>query len=201
VLIVRSRYRCAMQKAKHLPDPSEWVGLYGDALYGYAFSRLRDESAAEDAVQETLLAALKAQDKFSGTSPAQTWLIEILKHKIVDVIRKQSRENPMEELPDEDPVEQMLFDPKGHWRGGLREWQVNPEKSLDRKELMSALSGCIQNLPEKLGHVFTLCELEGMDSDEVCKVLGVSPTNLGVMLHRARIRLQKCISEKGFGRS
>jgi RNA polymerase sigma-70 factor (ECF subfamily) len=191
---------CAMQTVEHLPDPSEWVENYGDALYSYALSRLRDRSAAEDAVQDTFLAALQARDKFSGKSPAQTWLIGILKHKIIDLIRKQSRESPMEELPEEDPVLHLLFDPKGHWRSGLREWQVNPEKALDRKEFMETLAGCLKNLPQKLANVFTLRELEGLDSDEVCKVLGVSSTNLWVMLHRARLRLQACIEEKGFER-
>lgn len=187
-----------MTVAEQLPHPSVWVSSYGDALYGYAFSRLQNSASAEDAVQEALLAAFKAKESFSGTVPVQTWLIGILKHKIIDIIRKESREAPQEDLDPDNTIDQMIFDPKGHWRSGLREWQVNPEKSLDRKEFMSVLTGCIENLPKKLGHAFALRELESAETDEVCKVLNVTPTNLWVMLHRARLRLQACIAEKGF---
>jgi RNA polymerase sigma-70 factor (ECF subfamily) len=182
--------------------PSEsdgWVDEHGDALYSYALSRLNNVASAEDVVQETLLAALKSGKSFSGRSSARTWLIGILKHKIVDLIRKESREQPHEEIETAESPEEEFFDRKGRWRIKPVEWQVNPGKILEQKEFMAVLFQCMEHLPARLHRLFVLRELEDQDSDFVCKELGITPTNLWVMLHRARMRLRGCLTENWFG--
>jgi RNA polymerase sigma-70 factor (ECF subfamily) len=182
-----------------VPDsPQLWVDDHGDALFRYALSRLRDQSAAEDVVQETFLAALNSEKAFSGKSSIRTWLIGILKHKIVDHIRRESRMNPVEEVLPEDGLDAELFDTGGRWRNGLRDWEVRPDQLLQRKEFAYVLNGCIEKLPAKPGSAFCLREMENQSTDEICKVLAVTPTHLWVLLHRARIRLQACLDQNWF---
>src|SRR5688500_10622854 len=85
------------------PDPERWLDDHGDYLFKYAVFRLRDDIVAEDAVQETFLAALKAYENFEGRGSERTWLVGILKHKIIDHFRRVGREAPIGEEPDEGP--------------------------------------------------------------------------------------------------
>lgn len=187
-----------MSNSQQQSNPERWVEEHGDVLYRYAMSRLHQTAAAEDVVQETLLAALKAQKHFAGSSPERTWLIGILKHKIVDWIRKESRERPIDEIEALDSLPGNPFDSKGHWRVGPHDWQVNPEKILEQKEFRGVLRACLAHLPVRLRSAFSLRELEQENTEEICKVLGVTPTNLWVMLYRARLSLQHCLNEKWF---
>jgi len=116
---------------RHMPDPETWVDQYGDYLYRFALSRLRDRAAAEDLVQETFLAALHARENFKGRSSVTTWLAGILKHKIIDHFRKESREQPVEDVEPFTPTFDDLFDEKGKWKIGPSKWTTI---SLTRKE-------------------------------------------------------------------
>lgn len=177
----------------------EWVNEHGSALYRYALARLQNQSTAEDAVQETFLAALVAQDRFTGKSSVRTWLIGILKHKIIDMIRKEGREQPMTEwIEAQDPAEDQFFDRRGRWKRGPAAWQVNPAKLLQQKEFFEVLHGCLGHLPEKQRRVFAMRELEAEDSREVCKLFDITPTNLWVILHRARLKLRNCLEHNWF---
>lgn len=190
-----------MSELQQLSSPEQWVDEHGDVLYRFALSRLSNPSTAEDVVQETFLAALKARDTFSGRSPERTWLIGILKHKIVDLIRKESRELPSEKIEALQSESDLLFDKTGHWRTGPLDWQVHPQKVLEQKEFQAVLRECIEKLPERLRASFVLREMDGEDTEKICKVLGVTPTNLWVVLYRARTRLQGCLSKNWFGES
>ncbi len=180
-------------------SPATWVDEHGDALFGYALSRLKNPSSAEDVVQETFLAALRAQKDFSGSSSERTWLIGILKHKIVDLIRKESREQPLDEIETMEAPEETFFDRKGHWRVKPVEWKSHPGKILEQKEFMAVLLGCLEHLPDRLHRLFVLRELEELDSEKICKDLSITPTNLWVLLYRARMRLRGCLTENWFG--
>lgn len=184
-------------------DPKQWVDVYGDYLYRFALSRLRDEVAAEDAVQETFLAALKARDTFAGASSEKTWLVGILKNKIIDYFRKMSREVPLD-LSDELPYEreQMMAQSgmrKDHWdienRLGPSDWG-NPSEMLEKKEFWAILERCLDMLPKKMARVFALRELEETATDELTKLLQITESNLFVMLHRARAQMRRCIELK-----
>ena len=170
-----------------------WVDEYGDYLFRYAVIRLRNRGEAEDAVQETFLAALKSMDKFSGKSDIRTWLTGILKHKIVDHIRKQSRILLGEGDPFQEDCNHDWFDKRGHWRRRPAEWIKNPEEVLENAEFWKVFSRCLSLLPKQMFNIFSLRELEEMPGADVCKVMDISATNLWVILHRARSRLRQCL--------
>jgi len=178
--------------------PEDWVALHGDVLFRFAIMRVKNPEIAEDLVQETLLAALKGKESFSGKSSERTWLVGILKHKIADHFRKSTREQPVEDpqiyIDSEDP-----FDAGGRWKAGPGEWGQSPVKSLENQDFWGVLAGCVEELPERPRQVFSLRELDGMESTQVCKVLSISSTNLWVILHRARAQLSRCLEINWFG--
>jgi RNA polymerase sigma-70 factor (ECF subfamily) len=181
-------------------DPSEWVDRYGDYLFRYAMLRLRDRSRAEDLVQETFLAALKDRHSFSGDSSEGTWLVAILKHKIIDHFRRQSREAPFPGGDLSDPPGGDPFKADGHWAAGPTEWGGNPADLFRQKEFLEQLTKCLSGLSRPLADAFTLREIEGADTEEICNVLNITEANLWVTLHRARMRLRKCLETHWFDR-
>lgn len=184
-----------------LSDPSTWLTQYGDTLYRHAYFRLGDSMAAEEMVQETLLAALQAQSKFSGKSSEKTWLIGILKHKIIDYLRKAVREQPIDEsITDIDVLLRESFDQKGHWKINIESWS-HPEKSLEQQQFWETLESCLCKLPQRQRSLFILREIDGLSSEEVCKELDISSTNnLWTMLSRMRMRLRECLNQHWFNR-
>jgi RNA polymerase sigma-70 factor (ECF subfamily) len=193
------------EQDKKLSDPRGWVEKYGDYLYNYAFMRLRDKTAAEDAVQETFLAALKARDRWTAQSAEITWFIGILKHKVVDHIRRAVREESVDQI-DQLPVEKEgLYHEgarwKGHWipdRGPTR-WGEDPHKELENKEFRKVFMACLEALPGQLSRVFTLYTMQEMATEKVCNILDITATNLRVMLHRTRRQLRRCLEINWIG--
>lgn len=165
-------------------------------LLRYASMELRNSDAAEDAVQETLLAALAAEASFAGRSNLRTWLTGILKHKIIDTIRRTSRERPLESLDGESTIDDLeaLFDETGHWREPPQAW---PEQALQEKQFLQALEKCLAALPARTGQVFLMREHLGFDTPDICKELGITSTHCWVLLYRARMALRECL-EKGW---
>jgi RNA polymerase sigma-70 factor (ECF subfamily) len=171
-------------------------------LLRYATLQLRNPEAAEDAVQEALLAALVGEAKFAGRSQLRTWLTGILKHKIVDAIRRQGRERPAAELtPDDDGGElDTLFDRRGHWEDSPAAWE-QPEGALGQKQFFAALEACLRALPERTARAFMMREHLGLETAEICKELAITPTHCWVMLHRARMALRLCLQKNWFGKT
>jgi RNA polymerase sigma-70 factor, ECF subfamily len=191
-------------KAKNMTSPDEWVSQHGDYLFRFAMVKLRDEHLAEDAVQETLLAALQGQKNFSGDSTERTWLVGILKHKIVDLIRKKVREptlvnvdEPIEFGQDE-TIDTMFDRPSGHWVTPCQDWG-DPDKVLDQKKFWEILTLCLKRLPPQLAMLYSLREISGMETEDICKDLNISSTNSWVMLHRARLGLKQCFELNWLG--
>lgn len=182
-------------------DPSEWVDRYGDYLFRYAMLRLRDRSAAEDLVQETFLAGIKNRGSFSGNSSESTWLVGILKHKIADHFRRQALEAPLVDSDLRDQPDFSSFDGSGHWASGPTEWGGNPADLYREKKFLDQLKKCLSGLSPNHANAFTLREIEGTDTEEICKVLNVTETNLWVILHRARMQLRRCLESTWFERS
>lgn len=167
-------------------------------LLRYATLQLRDAAAAEDAVQDALLAALAAEASFAGRSNLRTWLTGILKHKIVDTIRRQSRESPAREFePDGESEFDALFDGRGHWATAPDAWQ-QPEGALGQKQFLAALDACLRALPERTAQAFMMREHLGLETAEICKELGITTTHCWVMLHRARMALRLCLEINWF---
>lgn len=191
-----------------LPDPptpagpERWLDDHGDALFRYALRQVHSESTAEDLVQETLLAALAAQDRRSGESSERTWLFGILKHKIADHFRRDWREqswddDPQDPLPEEPGLDE-YFVQDGHWTIRPAPWG-NPHRALEQTQFFEALQKCLGRLPPRLERLFVLKEIHEMGNAEICKELGVSPTNVWVMLYRARMGLRQCLETRWFG--
>jgi RNA polymerase sigma-70 factor (ECF subfamily) len=187
---------------KDIGSPEEWLDQHGDALYRYALLQFRDKHKAEEAVQETLLAALQSRSHFKGSASVRTWLIGILKHKVLDQFRKEARERPLDEkaLNDNettDVVEQSFQD-DGHWRSELGDWG-RPETAVASGQFWKILQRCIDNLPKQQAHLFTLRELFEEKTENICKEMSITPTNLWTMLYRTRMALRKCLDRNWVG--
>jgi len=186
-------------------DPEQWVQEYGDMLFGFATLRVRDRVIAQDLVQETFLAAIKARDSFGGRSTERAWLFGILRNKLTDYYRLQGREVSLADLESVLPEEQGAFASSGFtkdgWLHGVgpKAWET-PEEVLSSKEFQEVLKRCLSRLPDKVAQAFVLREIDGVSSDEICKDLGVSPNNVWVMLHRARMGLRRCLEVHWFGK-
>jgi RNA polymerase sigma-70 factor (ECF subfamily) len=184
-------------------DPEGWVEKHGDMLFGFAAARVRDHALAKDLVQETFLAAIKAQEKFAGRSSERTWLFGILRNKLADYYRQQGREVLLEDLGAVLPEEEGAFGSGGAGKDGWvtklapNAWET-PEESLVSKEFQEVLKTCLSALPERVAKAFWLREVDGVTSEEICKDLGVSPNNVWVMLHRARMGLRRCLEVRWF---
>ena len=177
----------------NLPEPGEWLKQYGDALYRYALSRLRRSHDAEDVVQETLLAAFKTRSQFEGRSHPRTWLMGILKSKILDRLRTGARA-----AAEIDPAEmEAWFTANGHWRKSPKRWG-DPAAFAERAEFWRVVRDCLAKLPPRMAEAFTMRTIEELRGDDVCRELAISAANLWVLLHRARLRLVRCLEINWF---
>ncbi len=182
-------------------NPEKWVREYGDALFRYAFSVLKDRERSEDAVQETFLAALGTKAGFEHRSSVKSWLFGILKHKIVDLIRTESRyvrPGDFEKDSDDPEALDQFFNANGRWCTPPRSWE-HPGASLENKEFWKELDHCLALLPAKTHQIFFLREMDGMSTEEICQELDVTPTNVWKALSRARLLLRDCLERFGFG--
>jgi RNA polymerase sigma-70 factor (ECF subfamily) len=168
-------------------------------LLRVAMLQLRDNDLAEDVVQDTLLAALQGATGFSGRSSLKTWLTGILKHKIVDAIRRKTREPAFASLEEECQLEDFdaLFDDTGHWENPPADWG-DPESELSRQQFFDIMQFCLEKLPPNTGRVFMMREVMELTSDEICKELAITSTNLWVILYRARVALRQCLEQNWF---
>jgi RNA polymerase sigma-70 factor (ECF subfamily) len=174
-----------------------------DYLMRFARLQLRNDAWAEDAVSETVLAALAKPQSFGNRSQLKTWLVGILKHKIVDALRHRSREacslDAMAGDDDADPLDYIGFKPDGHFSEPPADWG-NPEQQLDNRQFIGVLDACVSKLPAVQGRLFLMREWLELSSDEICKELKLTPTNLYVQLHRARLRLRECLELNWFAK-
>lgn len=172
--------------------PEKWVERYSDMMYRYTLVRVKDADTAEELVQSTFFAALKSQNSFAGKSTEKTWLFGILKHKTMDHFRNSKKHVSMD-LSSEDAPNPINFDSTGHMVPRPSNWNLDPEKATENSELAEVLANCLSGLPEKFHKVFVLKEMDGMSSEEICKEFDIKPTNLWVILHRARNQLKLCL--------
>jgi len=180
-------------------DPETWVDRYGDSLYRYALLRLRAPDLAADVVQETFLEALRARHSFAGRSSERTWLIGILRHKIIDQLRRSVRETPTGNGVPPGDSHEPPFDRRGHWKFTPASWAGDPSREIESREFWEVFGRCLSRLPQGLADAFFLRELDGLDADEVQHTLGITPANFWKRLHRARMLLRACLESGWFG--
>ncbi len=186
-----------MSIKKHILNPEKWVGLHADYLFNYTISRINNHDLAKDLVQDTFFAGLKAMNNFQGKASERTWLISILKRKIIDYYRKINSAKGKAEV-------KMNFysdgDREGEWieERVPSDWGSDIEKRIENEELFNVLEKCIGSLPEKYAIVFRMKTIQQFDTEEVCKELDITSSNLWVIIHRARTQLRKCMEENWF---
>lgn len=179
-------------------DPTIWVDEYGNYLFAYAYSRVREEVVAEGIVQETLLAAIKNFVNYQDKSSEKSWLTGILKHKIFDYFRHRSKETQFTNKETDLSTYQYLFADKewnDHWSPETipGEWDISPEQALEQNEFCEVLEHCLGELPERVANAFILREMDGLIGAEICDILGISNENYWMMLHLARTHLRCCL--------
>ena len=172
-------------------------------LLRFARLQLRNDTWAEDAVSETMLAALSKPQSFGNRSQLKTWLVGILKHKVIDILRQRQREAVLVDgdgdAYGEDELDALAFKADGHFQNTPADWG-DPEQQLRSLQFFEVLEACAEKLPAAMGRVFLMREWLEMPSEEICKELQLTPTNLYVQLHRARLRLRECLELNWFGR-
>lgn len=191
-------------KGAGIPDAggsSETIEEHRGYLLRYALFHLRDRSRAEDAVQETLLAALQRRDQFAGRAQLRTWLTAILKHKIVDLVRRDGRYASIEDAAaaaERDPAGEVdPFTASGRWAEPPAGWRL-PEQVLESAQFWRVYEKCCSAMPRRYALVFSMREVMDMTAEEICKELGITASNLHVILFRARVRLRACMTRNWF---
>jgi RNA polymerase sigma-70 factor (ECF subfamily) len=188
------------------PDFATQVAAAQPALLKYATLQLRNVTLAQDVVSDVILAALEKPQAYSGKSSVKTWLVGILKFKIIDQFRHNKREFTigMDSTNDNDSFEQletMMFDATGHTLEPQAMWAIpatTPHDTLQERHFFAVMEACIQDLPIQQGRVFMMREWLELSTDEICKELAISTSNLWVLLYRARARLQICLNTRWF---
>lgn len=181
----------------HQLHPNQWVDRYADYLFNYAITRVSDSEIAKDLVQDTFIAGLKSAKNFKGDASERTWLIAILKRKVIDHYRKTNSKKGKAEVrmsyssqtdADGDWLEERIADPNSNYESD----------AMENEELGLAIQKCISKLPKKQAQVFIMKTIEGKETEDICNALGINASNLWVMIHRARIGLMGCLNKNWF---
>lgn len=179
------------------PDALGWLSDHGDALFGYAMSRVRNREVAEELVQEAFVAALRTYQSFRAESEVKTWLIGILRHKVLDHFRRQAKQRRRTES--EEQATDHYFSRQGKLQH-VSTWRPDRLDTLEQREFQVILDTCLEKLGGMLSQVFMLRVMDEMESHEICTQLEITPSNLAVRLHRARLGLRDCLDRHWFGR-
>ena len=181
---------------EHQLDPNKWIDLHSDYLFNYTISRVNDREIAKDLVQDTFFAGLNSMKNFKGEASERTWLISILKRKIIDYYRKINSNKGKAEV-------RMTYNSdenEGEW---LEErvadtFEKNAEEDLLNTELEDAIYNCLSKLPVKQATVFKMKTILGYETEVICNELSITPSNLWVILHRARVTMAECMEKNWF---
>lgn len=185
------------QSKKTKLNPHGWVDQYADYLFNYTISRVGSEEIAKDIIQDTFVAALQASENFKGDAAERTWLVAILKHKIIDHYRKLNSQKAKSEVPltydydsqgEGSPMQRQIADPQS----------VRENDPLENSELGMAIEECLSRIPQNHARAFSLKTIEHWSTEDICKELNISPSNLWVMVHRARTALMACLNTQWF---
>ncbi|WP_317204736.1 sigma-70 family RNA polymerase sigma factor [Janthinobacterium sp.] len=170
-------------------------------LVRFAVLQLRNEALAEDAVQDALIAVLEKPDGYAGQSTLRTYVTGILKFKIIDNLRRSTRERQIETADEqsEDDAIDALFARDGHTNEMPRQWG-DPERTLEQKDFFAVLEVCLEKLPAKTARIFMMREWLELETEEICKELAITTSNAWVLLYRARLRLRECLDLNWFGK-
>ncbi|NNK28608.1 MAG: sigma-70 family RNA polymerase sigma factor [Flavobacteriaceae bacterium] len=179
---------------EHNINPNEWIDKYSDYLFNYTITRVNDREMAQDLVQDTFFAGLKSMKNFKGEASERTWLVSILKRKIIDHYRRINSKKGKAEVrisynsdaeSEGDWLEERVADP----------FDKTAEDNLENTELGLAIHHCIGKLPDKQATVFKMKTLLGYETEAICNELNITPSNLWVIIHRARTMMAECLKK------
>ena len=181
---------------KHQLDPNKWIDSYADYLFNYTITRVSDRDIADDLVQETFFSGLKSAKNFKVEASERTWLVSILKRKIIDHYRKinsnkgkaEVRINYSDDESEGDWLEERVADP----------FDRNAESSLENEELGLAIHNCLEKLPQRQAEIFKMKTIQNFDTEAICNEFDISASNLWVIIHRARTALAGCLDDTWF---
>lgn len=182
---------------EHSIDPNKWIDSYSDYLYNYTITRVSDREVAQDLVQDTFFAGLKSMKNFKGEASERTWLVSILKRKIIDHYRKINSNKGKAEVrinynsdaeSEGDWLEERVADP----------FDKTAEDNLENTELGLAIHSCIEKLPEKQATIFKMKTLLGYETEAICNEMNITASNLWVIIHRARTAMAECLKQNWF---
>ncbi len=181
-------------------DLQDWVTLYSDDLYRWAFHKTSNKETAQDLVQDTFLSAFKSLDKFKGNSQPKTWLFSIINNKITDYHRKKFRQSTTAESALNTENTARFFDEAGSWKTthSPLSWHNIDDHLLDNNEFNIILKKCIENLPPNWAFAIQNKYIEDRDSKAICQDLGVTTSNYWQILHRAKLQLRDCLQHNWF---
>ncbi|WP_109299530.1 sigma-70 family RNA polymerase sigma factor [Aquimarina sp. AU474] len=178
-------------------DPTSWVDKYSDYLFNYTIVRVDNKEIAQDLVQETFFAGLKSMKNFKGEASERTWLISILKRKIIDHYRKINSNKGKAEVrinyssdseTEGDWLEERVADP----------FDRTAESDIENTELGLAIHNCMGKLPEKQALIFKMKTIQGFDTEAICNEFDITASNLWVIIHRARTAMAECLEKNWF---
>ena len=200
---LKNKMEASSSHITNVLKPEKWVDNYADYLYSFAIVRINDEDEARDLVQETFLSALKAQSGYKGEANEKTWLVSILKRKIIDLYRKNAvrKEQSFEESEEYKVAYGHYFTEegfiKGEWNKNTapKEWNISETSNLEKNEFRKILAVCLGKLPKTWASVFSLKHLDEESSEEICKELEITPSNYWVILHRAKLQMRECLEK------
>lgn len=182
---------------QHTINPNNWIKNYSDYLFNYTITRVNDREIAQDLVQETFLAGLKSKDNFKGQASERTWLVAILKRKIIDHYRKINSNKGKAEV-------RMTYNSDSETEGDWLEERVgdvhekNAEDSIENEELGIAIHNCLDKLPEKQAKIFKMKTLLNYETEAICNEMDITASNLWVIIHRARTAMANCMEDNWF---
>lgn len=194
-LVLKGYIRQAIMKENTAPDSNAWLEKHGDYLFRFAMLKLKDTALAEDIVQDTLVSAMAAKDRFLPKASVRTWLTTIMKNKIVDHWRRQGREIAVTDLmgdADEDNSVDDFFNQAGRW-ADMPNVYPDPDAALESKQFWGVFEHCLSRLKPQQAEVFLAREVHGMENQEISEGYSLSPGNVWVLMHRARVALGKCL--------
>ncbi|MCW8981860.1 MULTISPECIES: sigma-70 family RNA polymerase sigma factor [Altibacter] len=174
-------------------DPNLWVDRYSDYLYNYTIVRVNDHEMAQDLISETFLAGLKSKKNFKGEASERTWLISILKRKIIDHYRKSNSRKGKAEV-------RMTYsddDAEGDWLEERVEdlSDKTAEDTMENEELGLAILNCLEGLNDRQATIFKMKTIDGFDTEAICNEFNITPSNLWVIIHRARTAMADCLQK------
>jgi RNA polymerase sigma-70 factor (TIGR02943 family) len=176
--------------------PEHWVDRYSDYLYNYTIVRVNDHEVAQDIISETFLAGLKSKDNFKGEATERTWLIAILKRKIIDQYRKSNSAKGKAEIR----INYSDDENDGNWLEDQVSdtYEKTAQETMENEELGLAILNCLDSINEKHATIFKMKTIDGIDTETICNEFNITPSNLWVIIHRARTALAECLEQNWF---